>query len=434
VFVRGHRAGVVLVVALAAGAVGCGSSSSNDGKVPSGTTLTIYSSLPFSGPEREQALDVRDAEQIALRQHSDRVGKFTIRYISLDDASASKDVGILQVSPASTAVGLTQGGVGADKGEPDKYYPTAMRTFARVMPADTAQGAVQAAYMTAEGCTEVYILHDSELYDGDGLAEVVARDAATAGVQVLGNDVVPVPGQAATKQAQEVRTSRADCVFFGVVAADRAGPTINAIHAAVPTAKLFVPSEMATAAFTSRLARSAQPLTFITSPTLPTRLAPALARRFVATFTRAEHHAPATDAVFGYEAMQALLQAIQNAGPKADEHQSVINAFFGLRNRDSALGTYSITRRGDTTMKQFAGYRVRNGLPVFDQMLTRAPHRGRRRRTRSRDRVPARARRAGPRSRSRPSRRTAGGSQSRGSARSPGGGARGPAPWRSPGW
>jgi branched-chain amino acid transport system substrate-binding protein len=411
VFVRGHRAGVVLVVALAAGAVGCGSSSSNDGKVPSGTTLTIYSSLPFSGPEREQALDVRDAEQIALRQHSDRVGKFTIRYISLDDASASKDgwdpnatssnartatqdhttiaylgdldsgasaisipvlnaVGILQVSPASTAVGLTQGGVGADKGEPDKYYPTAMRTFARVMPADTAQGAVQAAYMTAEGCTEVYILHDSELYDGDGLAEVVARDAATAGVQVLGNDVVPVPGQAATKQAQEVRTSRADCVFFGVVAADRAGPTINAIHAAVPTAKLFVPSEMATAAFTSRLARSAQPLTFITSPTLPTRLAPALARRFVATFTRAEHHAPATDAVFGYEAMQALLQAIQNAGPKADEHQSVINAFFGLRNRDSALGTYSITRRGDTTMKQFAGYRVRNGLPVFDQMLT----------------------------------------------------------------
>ena len=33
-------------------------------------------------------------------------------------------VGIAQVSPTNTAVGLTSAGAGASPGEPDKYYPT----------------------------------------------------------------------------------------------------------------------------------------------------------------------------------------------------------------------------------------------------------------------------------------------------------------------
>jgi branched-chain amino acid transport system substrate-binding protein len=406
---RAAAAGAALLVPVALIA-GCGASKHKGTTVPSGTTLTIYSSLPFSGPRRRDALDIRDAEQMALREHGDRVGKYTIRYISLDDASAKKKgwdpnatsanartasqdqttiaylgdldsgasaisipvtnaVGILQVSPGSTAVGLTQGGPGADKGEPDKYYPTAMRTFGRVMPSDSVQGAVAARYMADKGCTELYILHDAELFDGDGLAEVVAATAPAAGIQVLGEDVIEPGATDLGKQAKEVRTSGADCVFFGSVAADRAGPAIEAIHAAVPGAKLFAPAQLATHAFVSSLSSGAQAVTYLTSPTLPPKLTPAAGRRFAAAFAAANHHAPSADAVFGYEAMQAVLASIRDAGKKGAQNQAVIKAFLALHDRQSALGTYSIDKRGDTTLTQFAGYRVRDGRLVFDEPL-----------------------------------------------------------------
>ena len=51
-------------------------------------------------------------------------------------------VGIPQISPASTAVGLTTAGPGASPGEPQKYYPTEIRTFARVVPSDAVQAGV----------------------------------------------------------------------------------------------------------------------------------------------------------------------------------------------------------------------------------------------------------------------------------------------------
>jgi branched-chain amino acid transport system substrate-binding protein len=399
------------VVALGALLAGCGASHKHGTTVPRGTTLTIYSSLPFNGPNRRQALDIRDAELMALRQHGEHVGKYTVRYISLDDSTAKKDgwepdatsanartatqdpttiaylgdfdsgasaisipvlnaVGILQVSPASTAVGLTQGGVGADKGEPDKYYPTATRTFGRVVPADTAQGAAIADYMVSKGCTQLYVVHDSELYDGDGLAQVVAAKAAKAGIQVLGNDVLDPKQTDFSKQAGEIKTSGADCVFFGSVAADQPVAAMNFVNKTVPRAKLFGPSQLATAGFAAGLLPSTQAQTFLTSPTLPPALAPAAARRFTRAFTAVNHHAPSSDAAFGYEAMQAVLMSIETAGAKGAQHEAVIKAFLGLRNRDSAVGTYSIDRRGDTSLDTFAGYMIRNGRPVFDPSFT----------------------------------------------------------------
>ena len=362
---------VGVLVAMSALAAGCGGSSQQTTRVPRGTTLTIYSSLPFAGPQRAQALDVRDAEQLALRERHDRVGKFGIRYISLDDATVKKDgwepdatsanartaaqdqttiaylgdldsgataislpvlnaVGTLQVTPASPAVGLTQGGVGADKGEPDKYYPTATRTFGRVMPNDTVQGAAVVRYMGDKGCTEVYVLHDAELYDGDGLAEVVAAGAPKAGIQVAGNDVTGPGGADPAKLVEEIRASGADCVFFGVVAADRAGPVLEAVHRAVPGAKLFAPAQLADPAFTSTLTPDTQRVLFLTAPVPPPSQRSAAYKRFAAAFEAANGHPPSSDAVFGYMAMQSVLQAIADAGNRGDDRRAVTKAFLAL--------------------------------------------------------------------------------------------------------
>jgi ABC-type branched-subunit amino acid transport system substrate-binding protein len=50
--------------------------------------LTIYSSLPLAGSARAQAQDVVRAEQLALEQNGNRAGAFSVRFVSLDDASA----------------------------------------------------------------------------------------------------------------------------------------------------------------------------------------------------------------------------------------------------------------------------------------------------------------------------------------------------------
>ena len=86
--------------------------------------------------------------------------------------------GVAQVSPGNTAVGITSDDPGAEPGEPDKYYPSGERTYARVLPKDTYQGAAIVALAKEEGCASAYILNDKEVY-GAGLAknvELAAKD------------------------------------------------------------------------------------------------------------------------------------------------------------------------------------------------------------------------------------------------------------------
>ncbi len=100
----------------------------------------------------------------------------TIGYIGdLDSGASAVSIpilnrpGIPQISPRSSAVGLTSGGAGRGPGEPAKYYPTHMRTFARVVPSDAVQAAVQVTLQQSAGCTKTYVLDDSEV-DGEDLA------------------------------------------------------------------------------------------------------------------------------------------------------------------------------------------------------------------------------------------------------------------------
>ena len=75
--------------------------------------------------------------------------------------------------PSNTYVGLTRS-EGADKGEPDKYYPAGKRTYGRVVPADHIQAAAQVTYQKDQGCKKTYILNDKEVY-GKGIAVQVAE-------------------------------------------------------------------------------------------------------------------------------------------------------------------------------------------------------------------------------------------------------------------
>jgi branched-chain amino acid transport system substrate-binding protein len=413
--VRSVAASSCLTVALAFGVAACGSSnnsssSSSGGSGSTGsTTLTIYSSLPLQGDSRPQSEAVVNGEKLALQEHGGKVGKYTIKYVSLDDSTAAagkwdpgatssdarkaaqdkttiaylgefnsgasaisipilNEAGILQVSPSNTAVGLTQNAPGADKGEPDKYYPSGKRTYGRVVPTDTIQAAAQVTYQKDQGCTKLYILNDKEVY-GKGLADVVQQDATKEGIQVLGNDGIDTKAANFRSLATKIKSKGADCMFFGGITDNKAIQVWTDVGAANPNIKMFGPDGVAESSFTTKVPANLQPRTFVTNPTLDPKLYPPAAQDFFKTYKQKFGKNPEPYAIYGYEAMQVALLAIQNAGDKGNDRQAVIDQFFKIKDRDSVLGKYSIDQNGDTTLSDYGGDKVKGGQLVFDKVI-----------------------------------------------------------------
>ena len=228
--------GVFALVVAACGSDDSGGGGGGGGGKASGTTLTIYSSLPLQGTSKGQSEAVISGEKLALEQIGGKVGKYKIKYSSLDDSTAQNPgnaddgqtaqnarkavqdkstifylgefnsggtkislpilnkAGIPQISPSNTAVGLTTDEAGADPGEPKKYYPAKTRTYARVVPKDTIQGAALATTMKEDGCKSVHIFNDKTTY-GAGLGRNVEAAAKKQGIAVEGNDGTDRNGQ-----------------------------------------------------------------------------------------------------------------------------------------------------------------------------------------------------------------------------------------------
>src|SRR5512138_3380292 len=177
---------VSVVVALSMLLAACGPG----GASTSGGTLKIVSSLPMTGASLTQTQTIVNAEQLRLAQANNQAcgGKYTLSYEAWDDASAAlgkwdpavetengnkavadpsviaylgtfnsgaaklsipilNQANLVMISPANTYAGLTKPGKG-EAGEPDKYYPSGVRNYARVVTADDVQGKVDATFMS----------------------------------------------------------------------------------------------------------------------------------------------------------------------------------------------------------------------------------------------------------------------------------------------
>jgi branched-chain amino acid transport system substrate-binding protein len=400
-----------LAAALAIGPVACGGGdddgSSKDDVTAS--TLTVYSGLPLRGPAAAQSLSIVNAEKLALEDAGGRAGSFVVKYVSLDDSSgpvgwepktvsaaarkAAQDkttigylgdldsgasaisipvlneAGILQISPSNTAVGLTKAD-GADKGEPEKYYPSGKRTYGRVIPADDVQAAAQIQLQRDEGCASTFLVHANEFY-GKGIADQIERQAPDLGLQVLGNEAVDTDADAAavTSLVQKVAGAQPPCVFFGGRTASGAVALFTALHRALPEAKLFGADGVAETAFTGALPPAVAAQVHLTTPSLAARMYPPAGRDFIRRYRARFGSPPEPLAIFGYEAMSVLLQAIRDAGPDGDDKEAVTAAFFAIRARQSVLGTYSIDAAGDTSLRRFGAAVIKDGRLSYIRVI-----------------------------------------------------------------
>jgi branched-chain amino acid transport system substrate-binding protein len=377
--------------------------------------FTIYSSLPLQGDSRPQSADIARAMRMALRDNGGRAGRHRITYISLDDASPETGfweprriavnarkaagnphtiaylgefnsgasavsmpilnrAGVLQVSPSNTIVGLTRA-VGAQKGEPARYYPTGRRTYGRVIPTDHVQGPAVVAYMKEQGCASAYIINNRDAY-GRGIAAQVERVGNRQGVPILGNDGIDATPANVRAAAARVTASGADCFFYGGFTQTNAVGVFKAVAAGAPHIRLFGPDGVAEAAFTEQLGPSLAKRVFITNPTLARTAYPPRGQRFFADFKARYGTYPEPYAIYGYEAMSVVLSSIRHAdraGTDAKGRRAVVDAFFAQKGRRSVLGTYDIDRYGDTTLPDYGGYRPVGGRLVFDKVLKITP-------------------------------------------------------------
>ena len=71
--------------------------------------------------------------------------------------------------------------------------------------------------------------------------------------------------------------------------------------------------------------------------------------------------------------MNLLLDSIADAGKDGNDRETVTAKLRATKDRDGAIGTYSIDRDGDTTITQYGVYRIEDGKLVFDRKLDAKP-------------------------------------------------------------
>ena len=408
------RASAALVV-LALVAVGCGedepSGQGGDGDAAS-RTLTVYSSLPLQGAQRPQTTDMVKGIELALEQAGGKAGDFTVKYESLDDSTAQagswtpeattsnarkaaqdestaiyigefnsgasaisipvlNEAGVPQISPANTAVGLTSDEPGAAPGEPDKYYLTGERTYARIVPKDTIQGAAIATVMKEDGCTKVQMTNDKEVY-GAGLAKNIESSAEAQGLEIISNEAVDKNAPNYRSLASAAAGAGADCFVFSGITANNAVQLYKDFEAALPEAKLYGPDGVAEAGFVDPeeggIPADVAAKVTLTVATLSPDQYPPEGQEFFDAF-REKHDEPNPNpyAIYGYEAMRLALDAIERSG--TGEKADILAALFDTKDRESVLGMYSIDENGDTTLSDYGVYKVEKGELVFDRTI-----------------------------------------------------------------
>ncbi len=405
----------LMVVALAVAACGGGGDGAGGGgDGGGGERLTIYSSLPLQGAARAQAEATVKGARLALEQAGGKAGRFTIEYRSLDDSTAQaggwdpgqtsanarkavsdestigyigefnsgatavslpilNEAGIAQVSPGNTAVGITSDDPGAEPGEPEKYYPTGERTYARILPKDTYQGAAIATLAKEEDCDSAFILNDKEVY-GAGLARNVELSAKRVGLKIAGNQGIDKNAANYRSVGARIKGTGAECFIYTGITANNAVQIFKDMAAALPDATLIGPEGVGETGFfdpqDGGLPAEVAKRVLITIPGVAPEEYPPAGKQFLEDY-RAEYgeRNPDRYAVYGYEAMSLLLDAIKRAGAKGNDRAAVVEQIFATKDREGVFGTYGIDENGDITLTPYGVYRIEDGELAFERTV-----------------------------------------------------------------
>ena len=415
---RARRSGILVVLGVAAAllVVGCGGGTGGGGgggeEAP---TAKIVSDLPMQGANRAQTTTMVNAIRLALEQRDNKAGDINIEYEVLDDATAQagqwdaakcaenaqsaaqdeeiigwigpfnsgcaaveipilNEAGLGMISPANTYIGLTK--PGGEPDEPEKYYPTGERNYARVIVADDKQGQAGALLMQEEGFESVYILDDKETY-GKGLADQFQKAAEEQGIEVVGREG---DGSAPNYRSlmNKIAQAQPDAIYFGGIIENNAAQLIkDKVGAGMSNDEVaFIgPDGIFVDELLSQAGDSAEGI-YVTFGGLPQSELTGEGQEFVKDF-EAKYDEPIQPyTAYAYEAANVMLDAIEKAseeaGGEVPDRQAVIEQIFATEDYDGVLARgskWSFDEDGDTTLTKLSVQRVEGGEFQLDRVV-----------------------------------------------------------------
>src|SRR3954454_3605363 len=374
--VNGKYSGHATALLLAALAVlaGCGSGEKKDDRAR-GATLTIYTSLPRHGVSARAGDAVAAGERLALADAGSRAGGRRLRLVELDDSDPEKGVtwdpaaveenakraagdsttiayvgeldfggsaisvpvtngkGILQVSPGDGLTSLTQVQPGSFKTSPDRYYPNGRRTFVRLVPNDLEQAEGLVQTIGARGTKSLAVVHDDRLFGREMAAQVAA---AAAGKKLAVTDVQEAAHdeKGYVSLARKLAQKHPDAVAYLGVGGPKAELLLAELRGVMPRTPFYGSSGMAggTSGFPD------VPSVELLDPVFPPSAYGRPARRLLARLAHEAGRPLPANALFGYEAMRVVIDALDRAGGRSDDRDAVSEAAFARGERRSVLG------------------------------------------------------------------------------------------------
>jgi branched-chain amino acid transport system substrate-binding protein len=405
---RGWRRSALLlgVVAIAVVAAGCGggtttASSSQSTTTTAGHPVVVFGSFPLQGSDASGAGDFLKGAHVALAERGDWAGATPVTLQVHDDtdgirwnadavaANAHKAVadpsavaylgdynsgavavampilneaGMAQMGGPASVVALTVPD-GVDPTAPERYQPTGVHTFARVMPNDRAQGKAIVRYLVDQHVTSIYVVDDGGLY-GKGLGTAVSTLAPQSGVTVVAQTSIDPNATQFTTLAGQIAASGAGAMVYAGPTSSHAPELFRDVHAAAPDLLLFGGDGLNHAGFTSTVGNAAGQVR-ITAPVPPADGGSEVTKAFVSAYKKKYSAAPALFAYLGYDAMNTLLNAIAEAKltgtDRATNRAAVRAALFDLGPQTGAMGSFSIDQNGDTTLARYGQFVIRDG-------------------------------------------------------------------------
>jgi branched-chain amino acid transport system substrate-binding protein len=412
---RARRTGILAVLGVAAAllVVGCGGAGGGGGGGGEAPTAKIVSDLPMQGANRAQTTTMVNAIKLALEQRDNKAGDINIEYEVLDDATAQagqwdaakcaenaqsaaqdeeiigwigpfnsgcaaveipilNEAGLGMISPANTYIGLTK--PGGEPDEPEKYYPTGERNYARVIVADDKQGKAGVALMLDEGFETVYILDDKETY-GKGLADQFQQAAEEQGIEVVGREGIDGSAPNYRSLMNKIATAQPDAIYFGGIIENNAAQIIkDKVGAGMSNDEVaFIgPDGIFVDTLISQAGDSAEGI-YVTFGGLPQSELSEEGQQFVQTYEEKYDDAIQPYTAYAYEAANVMLDAIENAseeaGGEVPDREAVVQQIFATEDYQGALGTWSFDEEGDTTLTELSVQTVEGGEFKLDRVL-----------------------------------------------------------------
>jgi branched-chain amino acid transport system substrate-binding protein len=394
----------LLLLALALG--GCLGGEERSTRIGGGK-VTIYSSLPRHGVSGPAARASAAGQRLALEDAGGRAGDLDVELVELDSAEPGErlwdpdvvstnaqeaaadpraiayigeldygasavsvpitnDAGVLQVSPTDGLTSLTRAPLGRPRAGPERYYPEDERSFVRLVPADELVAETLVAHVRDTGAGSVAVLYDGEIHSRElgGILQALARRDGPEPVetQEYRGRVDEIPDV-----VRDIAEDQPEALVYAGIAGPGTGRILAQVDRALPGVPVYT-----TYGILGRdpaVPIPAAPATVeALGPIPPESELPAAGRRLLARLRETEGAAVARpEALYGYEAMRLVLDAIRLAG--ADRARVIDEALRIRERRDSPLGPYRVRATGEVETTRFALYRLREGRFAFDRML-----------------------------------------------------------------